>query len=1249
MEAEPRAGTSSGCAPGGPIPLRPALSSAITPAVFMRTYFRVPALALATALFSTIARAQVRERYTIEDGGRARAFVVAHDEIHIADSDRRARKQVLAGLATAEAARLAAERHAVMTGEDAELVLYEDGTPRTDFTRRILTKNIAVHLRAGADADAVAAAAQGVVSRGELSFARGWFIFETAKTGGALEAAMTLRGAAGVESAEPQLARLRQKRFTPNDPFFGAQWHLRDTNAGAGIFGIDVKTVWDTWRGSGVRIGIVDDGLQVAHPDLAPNVDAVNDHDWNDATPNDPSPDVTADFHGTACAGVAAARGNNAIGVSGAAPEATLVGLRLIAAAETDQNDADAMNWRSDIIQVKSNSWGPADNGTTLEAPGTLMAAALANAAQTGRGGLGTIFLWAAGNGGDVGDNSNYDGYANSRYTISVAAIGNDGVQSYYSEPGANVLIATPSNGASLGIVTTDLVGANGYNNGSVIPDPNYTNDFGGTSSACPLAAGCVALLLQAKPALGWRDVQEILIRSAAKVAPTDTDWTNNAVGWHFNHKYGAGLLNAQAAVNLAANWTNLAPQQNAVSAQTGLSITIPDNNPAGITRTFNIAQNLRAERVTVTVNINHTSRGQLAITLTSPGGTASRLAEKHTDTGDNYVNWTFSTVRCWGENSTGNWTLKITDTTSGTTGTLTAATLTIYGTPGTPVNQPPTITAASLTSASFSDETLSVAGVTASDPEGDAITLGYQWQDSADGTAFTPIAGATASTLALTNAQSGHLVRCEIIATATGGSSAPFDTGATPINRRPVELARHAQPYTYDSDLFLTGGAGAFTRSVLINEISQGPSGSKEWIELLVLKPADLRGCTLRDRSGTYTTFASVATWSNVAAGTLIVIYNTADRDPLLPADDTDPAGGSLVLPFNNATLFTPGTWGGLTNTATGNETVQFHDSAGALIDAVSFNGNTAYQPILGTVGANAAAQFTGDTEAGADAAANWSIVVAGSATPALGNGTVNTAFVAALRSGTIGGAPQFRFGAGDTVPGLTIEATTGVLSGTPAVPGGGFFQIVIERFAGTTVVSQTFPLLVADAAGNYVIPAGKTWTLDQATTLPGNLTVNGSLDTNGRALIVNGTIAASASVTNATGAISYLHRSGPALPGATFLIANAANDLADFDGDGDGSLLEFALGLDPSLPDSTAQPLITSIGGHLTLTYRVPTGAGGVTATVQVSGDLTAWQSGPGFTETLSDTTAAGLRTLTVRDVATAPPRYIRLRISR
>ncbi|MEQ1748962.1 MAG: S8 family serine peptidase, partial [Prosthecobacter sp.] len=642
------------------------------------------AVACLLACLTTTASAQMRERYVTQDAGSQRAFIVALDEFNTEGSDRKPRKQSVAAAASAETMRAAAERHARRTGEAAEVVLYEEGLPRTPFTRRILTKGIAVKLLADVDPAALALKLD-LVSRGPLSAAPGWFIFETKKTGGAFDAADALRAEPGVETAEPQLARLRAKRFVPNDALFSSQWHLGDTNS------VNVKTVWDTWRGSGIRIGIIDDGIQTTHPDLLTNVDTVNDHNWLDGTPNDANPNVTEDFHGTSCAGLAAAQQHNSIGVSGVAPEAMLVGLRLITnVSTTDTQEAEAMGWKNDIIQVKSNSWGPIDDGLRLEGPGTLTQAALANAAQTGRGGLGTIFVWSGGNGRAAGDHSNYDGYANSIYTIAVAGSGLNGQQIFESEYGANLMVTAPSQGSATdGIVTTDLTGTNGYNEDDPGPneptDRNYTNSFGGTSASCPMVAGCVALMLQSKPTLGWRDVQEILMRSATKNHPLDSRWVNNSVGWHFNDRYGAGLVNVQAAVTLAASWTNLQPQQSSTSAQTGLSVPIPDNNSTGITRTFDLsAASLRVERVTVTVNINHAKRGELAMTLTSPGGMQSSLAEQHGDMAANYANWTFSTVRSWGENAAGNWTLKITDNAGGTVGTLTSATLKVYGTPRT-------------------------------------------------------------------------------------------------------------------------------------------------------------------------------------------------------------------------------------------------------------------------------------------------------------------------------------------------------------------------------------------------------------------------------------------------------------------------------------------------------------------------------------------------------------------------------------
>jgi hypothetical protein len=254
---------------------------------------------------------------------------------------------------------------------------------------------------------------------------------------------------------------------------------------------VNVESAWNYGgsggvKGTGIRVAVIDDGLQTAHPDLSPNVDTVNDRDWN-GNDGDPNPGV-GDDHGTACAGNVGARGNNALGVAGTAPEATLVGLRLTAAATTDAQEAAAMAWKNDLIQIKNNSWGPDDTGTLLEAPGPLTIAAFQTAVATGRGGKGTLFFWAAGNGADVEDNSNFDGYANRIETLAIGALDSLGERAAYSEPGANVVVCAPSDGnaPALGITTTDRTGANGYNTATSATGGDYANDFGGTSSATP-------------------------------------------------------------------------------------------------------------------------------------------------------------------------------------------------------------------------------------------------------------------------------------------------------------------------------------------------------------------------------------------------------------------------------------------------------------------------------------------------------------------------------------------------------------------------------------------------------------------------------------------------------------------------------------------------------------------------------------------------------------------------------------------
>lgn len=1005
--------------------------------------------------------------------GQPLSIRLALDEVVLRQVDGKDRILALNPPATMETlpARMAAIREEGVVFPVAYLV----GEERSDGSRRIVTPDLSVQM-SGASAEKVAAA-HDLIVKSHPEYAPGWVIMSADSPLAALDAMVNLRTVSEVAAADVLLASQRQLRALPNDPLVTNQWHLKKTSASSAGTDVNIETIWNYpsttgSRGAGIRVGVVDDGLQTAHPDLSANVDATNDKDWN-GNDADPNPG-TGDDHGTACAGNVAAKGNNGIGVSGTAPDATLVGMRLIAAATTDAQEAEAMYYLPQLIQIKSNSWGPNDTGSTVEAPGALTIAALKNAAELGRGGKGNILLWAGGNGGDVSDNSNYDGYANSIHTIAIGATDSSGNRAYYSEPGANLVVCAPSSGV-LGITTVDRTGTNGYESG------DYTSTFGGTSSATPTAAGIVALMLEKNPNLGWRDVQEILIRSAAKIKPADADWVTNPAGFSFNHNFGAGLINATAAVNLSQSWSNLASQTNVVSTQSGQSIAIPNNNTTGITRSFNLASsNLRVEQVTVKVNINHTARGNLAITLTSPGGMSSRLAEVRADTNDNYANWTFSSVRNWGESSAGTWTLKIADlsnTSNSTGGTLTSAELTVFGSAAAPVNpsplvqitqpstnqvfspganvvvnvnasdlaiggaagtitsvqlydnevlvgtksvppysfnlspalgqhslvatatdsegavgtsvsvgfnvvnQTPTITAVSLsaTGQSYADVPLTVASVSASDPENQTLQYAYQWQASSNQVVYANVPGATSSTAP---AMAGSLLRCVVTASDGNSSSEPFTTAAVNLLGRPATSVTVGENYQYASGLVLRGTDSQLTRPAIINEFSQGPAGgSAEWIEILTLQDGSLAYWDISDGGGNMLIFADSPVWDNIPAGTLIVIYNGASKDPLLPADDLDATDGRMVVGSTNGTYFDLVQSDGWPPLGNSGDSIFLNDENQEEVHSVAYGNSVATTPNVGSVGSGKSAFFSGDTDTGADIVTNWIVTTSLSA----------------------------------------------------------------------------------------------------------------------------------------------------------------------------------------------------------------------------------------------------------------------------
>ncbi len=865
-------------------------------------------------------------------------------------------------------------------------------------------------------------------------------------------AAAQVRSSSGVQVAtftDPAYApdgRQQEKRLVPNDPLFARQWHLRNTGQLSGTAGQDanVGAAWDVATGAGVVIGIVDDGLQHTHPDLAPGYRADLSYDFNGGDA-DPMPE-TGDDHGTAAAGVAAARGNNGVGVSGSAPSASLAGLRLISVATTDQQEATGLTFKPQDIGIYSNSWGPSDDGFTLEAPGPLTRAAFATAVQTGRGGRGSIYVWAAGNGLDANDNSNYDGYANSRYTIAVTAVDNRGRQSWYAEPGANILVAAPSSGDSsgteVGIVTTDRTGSAGYNTGSTagnLPDGNYTNDFGGTSSATPVVSGVVALMLEANPNLGWRDVQHILANSARKNDPTDVGWSQNGAGKWVNHKYGFGVVDAAAAVNLAKTWTNVGPEVSASSGTITVGRAIPDNNATGITSSFTLGADIRMESVEIVFSATHARRGNLQVVLIAPSGTKSVLAEKHADTGANYSGWVFSTVRDWGESSKGTWTLTVSDLTSGTTGTFGSWALNVYGTalPAPPGTQSVTVSAGQ----TVADVNFGVRSTAPATP-----TLGTTGVLAGVSTTYGTPSGATQITVTGTNlsaavtatAPAGFVVSSD---GTTFGATATFTpTGGAVNGTVYVRLPAATAVGTYSGDVTLSSAGAA-------DVVAPMPSSTVTKKTLTVR--ADDASRLLDEADPAFT--ATITGFVN--GETASVLSGAASL--ATPATATSPAGAYAITAAVGTLAAANYDFAFTAGTLTIDDTLVFDVASGQTVTPAAGRSGAlkVVKRGLGTLLWNVASGHTGTTtvEAGTlivatgDALASSVVTVLPGATLAVGAGVTMRAPNLTLAGGTLDGT-------GAT---LLVNATTGI----------GTFVITSGAVAGS-------PRLVVSGNGAVVLP---------------------------------------------------------------------------------------------------------------------------------------------------------------------------------
>uniref|UniRef100_A0A9J7YSV2 Proprotein convertase subtilisin/kexin type 6 n=2 Tax=Cyprinus carpio TaxID=7962 RepID=A0A9J7YSV2_CYPCA len=477
-----------------------------------------------------------------------------------------------------------------------------------------------------------------------------------------------------VDWAQQQLVKTRVKRHARsdpsyihlNDPKWSNMWyiHCSDKNSRCRSE-MNILAAWQRgYTGRNVVVTILDDGIERNHPDLVQNYDQLASYDVNG---NDYDPTPRYDFsnenkHGTRCAGEVAAVANNSHCIVGIAYNARIGGVRMLDGDVTDVVEAKSLGIRPDYIDIYSASWGPDDDGKTVDGPGPLAKQAFELGIKKGRKGLGSIFVWASGNGGRQGDHCSCDGYTNSIYTISVSSTTENGNKPWYLEVCSSTLATTYSSGEFYDrkIVTTDL-------------RQRCTEGHTGTSVSAPMVAGVIALALEANPLISWRDVQHLLVKTSRQAHLKANDWKTNAAGHKVSHLYGFGLVDAEAMVVEAKKWRTVPPQHTCsktsdrrtryIRADQKLNASISSSG----CRDQPDQQVVFLEHVVVRVLIVHPRRGDLEISLVSPSGTRSQLLAQRLfdNSNEGFRNWEFMTVHCWGERAEGTWTLEISDSPS--------------------------------------------------------------------------------------------------------------------------------------------------------------------------------------------------------------------------------------------------------------------------------------------------------------------------------------------------------------------------------------------------------------------------------------------------------------------------------------------------------------------------------------------------------------------------------------------------------
>lgn len=515
--------------------------------------------------------------------------------------------------------------------------------------------------------------------------------------------------------------------------------------------------------GEGSIAVVVDSGLEINHEDLQANILPNRSLNMVAGALNVTDPTSTDAFgdHGTSVAGLIAAAGWNGMGGRGVAPDAKLIGMNYLE-SQTDLNAALSHGipgsgiTESEPLTVFNRSYGisyPAVISYDLfeEAVQSYSATAL-------RTGLGAVNTKSSGNSfqrpgnnswaGSICDdanqlgltclNGNFEPSQNTPFYFSIAAVNSDGGHTSYSTAGANVLVSAPAGeygDLAPAMVTTDqmtcLRGYSGfprveaggwpeydaaftpfnYPGHPENPSCNYTSTFNGTSSAAPNAAGVISLIHSANPALSYRDIKDILVKTSTKVDPQNAPvvltvgdgefvahpgWVENAAGYAHNNLYGFGRVDAGTAVALAKTYSSPLPEQimtnwtalGSQAAEAPLTTEVPDNNAEGAVLTLEVTDDITVEGVQFAFDVanaelrsdswpSQTTAGiDLAIEVTSPSGTKSVLLSSKqaiadpsfdfaTGYNEGYIlkNSVFLSNAFYGESAQGVWTVRLVDT----------------------------------------------------------------------------------------------------------------------------------------------------------------------------------------------------------------------------------------------------------------------------------------------------------------------------------------------------------------------------------------------------------------------------------------------------------------------------------------------------------------------------------------------------------------------------------------------------------